>query len=44
MGTEQFYKETAMGKLIPRTIFIDSESESVDQVRNGFYRNLLFPE
>lgn len=43
-GFSTFFSETASGKYVPRTIYIDLEPNVVDEVRTGAYRNLFHPE
>lgn len=39
-----FFEETSSGKIVPRTIFIDTEPTVIDEVRTGVYRSLFNPE
>ncbi|XP_067843117.1 tubulin alpha-4A chain-like isoform X2 [Heptranchias perlo] len=39
-----FFCETAAGKHVPRTVFVDLEPSVIDEVRNGTYRQLFHPE
>ena len=41
---QAFFKETNMGKFVPRAVYIDLEPESIDLVRQGYYSKLFFPE
>jgi len=38
-----FFYEMESGKLVPRTIFVDSEPASVDELSNGHYKDLFNP-
>ena len=41
---QTFFSESAAGKFVPRSLFIDLEPSVVDQVRTGSYRQLFHPE
>uniref|UniRef100_A0A1I7YG17 Tubulin alpha chain n=1 Tax=Steinernema glaseri TaxID=37863 RepID=A0A1I7YG17_9BILA len=39
-----FFAETALGRHVPRAVFIDLEPTVIDEVRTGTYRTLFHPE
>jgi len=39
-----FFAETAAGKFVPRSIFMDSDPETIDEIRNGAYKDLFKPD
>ncbi|RNA20793.1 tubulin alpha-1 chain-like [Brachionus plicatilis] len=39
-----FFSETASGKYVPRTLFIDLEPTVIDEIRTGQYRQLFHPD
>jgi tubulin alpha len=39
-----FFAETAAGKHVPRSLFIDLEPTPIDEIRTGTYRTLFHPE
>lgn len=43
-SNETFFNETASGKYVPRSIFVDLDPSPVDEVRTGAYRDLFHPE
>lgn len=43
-GRNTFFEETVHNRLIPRSIFIDTEPTVIDEVRNGTYKNLFHPD
>jgi tubulin alpha len=43
-GFSTFFSETASGKHVPRSLYIDLEPNVVDEVRTGKYRSLFHPE
>lgn len=43
-GYSTFFAETASGKIVPRSIFVDLEPTVMDEVRNGHYRDLFHPD
>lgn len=43
-GFSTFFSETAAGKHVPRSLYIDLEPNVIDEVRNGPYRSLFHPE
>lgn len=43
IGYRSFFEETMHGKIVPRSIFIDTEPTVVDEVRSGPYRDLFHP-
>ncbi|KFY57265.1 hypothetical protein V496_06477 [Pseudogymnoascus sp. VKM F-4515 (FW-2607)] len=43
-SNETFFNETASGKYVPRSIFVDLDPSPIDEVRTGAYRDLFHPE
>lgn len=43
-GLRSFFEESSHGKIVPRSIFIDTEPTVVDEVRSGPYRRLFHPD
>jgi tubulin alpha len=43
-SNETFFNETASGKYVPRSIFVDLDPSPIDEVRTGTYRELFHPE
>lgn len=43
-GFMSFFEENVSGKIVPRSIFIDTEPTVIDEVRNGKYRDLFHPD
>lgn len=43
-SNETFFNETASGKYVPRSIFVDLDPSPIDEVRTGAYRELFHPE
>lgn len=43
-GFQSFFEETNSGKIVPRSIFIDTEPTVIDEVRSGHYRTLFNPD
>ncbi|KAJ5976653.1 hypothetical protein N7481_010360 [Penicillium waksmanii] len=41
---ETFFTETANGKYVPRSIFIDLDPSPIDEIRTGTYRHLFHPD
>ncbi|KAG0635073.1 Tubulin/FtsZ [Tuber brumale] len=41
---DTFFSETASGKYVPRSIFVDLDPSPVDEIRTGTYRQLFHPE
>ncbi|PUU82200.1 tubulin subunit TubB [Tuber borchii] len=41
---DTFFSETASGKYVPRSIFVDLDPSPVDEIRAGTYRQLFHPE
>ncbi|OAL55856.1 tubulin-domain-containing protein [Pyrenochaeta sp. DS3sAY3a] len=41
---ETFFTETAGGKYVPRSIFVDLDPSPIDEIRTGSYRQLFHPE
>ena len=41
---ETFFTETASGKYVPRSIFVDLDPSPIDEIRTGTYRELFHPE
>jgi tubulin alpha len=41
---DAFFRETGIGKFVPRALFIDLEPDHIDSIRAGQFGNLLFPE
>jgi tubulin alpha len=39
-----FYDETSEGKTVPRALFLDTESDVIDEIRTGPYNKLFYPE
>lgn len=39
-----FFEETSNGKIVPRTIFVDTEPTVIDEVRTGTYKSLFHPD
>lgn len=44
VGFSTFFSETASGKHVPRSLYIDLEPNVIDEVRTGKYRSLFHPE
>jgi tubulin alpha len=44
IGFRSFFDETIKGKMVPRSIFIDTEPTVVDEVRCGKYKHLFHPD
>lgn len=43
-GLQSFFEETQTGKIVPRSIFIDTEPTVIDEVRSGPYKDLFHPD
>ncbi|OBT47880.1 tubulin alpha-2 chain [Pseudogymnoascus sp. WSF 3629] len=43
-SNETFFNETASGKYVPRSIFVDLDPSPIDEIRTGTYRELFHPE
>lgn len=43
-GFRSFFDETIRGKIVPRSIFIDTEPSVVDEVRCGPYKDFFHPD
>jgi tubulin alpha len=43
-STDTFFTETAGGKHVPRSIFVDLDPSPIDEIRTGEYRQLFHPE
>ncbi|CRL31448.1 Tubulin alpha-2 chain [Penicillium chrysogenum] len=41
---ETFFTETGNGKYVPRSIFVDLDPSTIDEIRTGTYRHLFHPE
>lgn len=39
-----FFSETGNGKYVPRSVFIDLDMNSIDELRKGQFREQLGPE
>lgn len=39
-----FFTETAKGKHVPRSIFVDLDPSPIDEIRTGPYKQLFHPE
>lgn len=39
-----FFTETGNGKYVPRSIFVDLDPSTIDEIRTGAYRQLFHPE
>lgn len=43
-STAPFFNETSSGKCVPRSLFVDLEPSTIDEIRTGPYRQLFHPE
>ncbi|KAJ5765852.1 hypothetical protein N7520_005411 [Penicillium odoratum] len=41
---DTFFTETAGGKYVPRSVFVDLDPSPIDEIRTGAYRQLFHPE
>lgn len=39
-----FFTETGSGKYVPRSLFIDLDPSTIDEIRTGPYKSLYHPE